>query len=154
MQITLSYKDAFFGNYPTLSEVSGKYGSNAAVIWLIPQLFNLSEFCGCKDKLTEEQLEEIARIIEREYYYLKISELAQFFYWFKTGRYGKFYGAVDPVAITIALRDYVRLRDLELLRREQQLHKQQREDWRKNSVTYEQYQQLKLNRHANPTTLH
>ena len=83
--------ECFFGNYPTLAELKAAYGTNAPMIWLVPQLYHLSEYCGCKDKLTEKQLEECAYIIASEYYYLKVSELMLWLHRFKAGKYGRFF---------------------------------------------------------------
>ncbi len=60
----------FFGESPTLSELSKEYGSGLPKAWLIPQLVNLSEFCGLKERASAEQLKELALIIFQQYYYL------------------------------------------------------------------------------------
>lgn len=93
----------FLADYPTLAEVRNAYGTSAAQMWLVPQLINLSEFCGCREKFTEDQLENCADIIAQTHYDLKVSELMLFFFRFKAGRYGRFYGSVDPMVITTAL---------------------------------------------------
>lgn len=98
----------FFAEFPTLAKVRAVLGNNAPVAWLVPQLLDLSEFCGCKDKLTTRQMEQLASIMANEFYWLKISELMLFFYKFKAGCYGKFYGAVDPMTIMCTLREFVR----------------------------------------------
>lgn len=108
----------FLGNAPTLASINMAYGKATAQMWLVPQLENLSEYCGCKDKLTIPQLEECARIIATEFYYLKVSELLLFFHRFKSGRYGRMYGSVDPLVITTSLRDFVRERGNEIDRYE------------------------------------
>lgn len=77
-----------------------------AVMWLLPQLYDLSEYCGVKNKLQGKPLEGCAHVIATEFYYLKVSELMLFFHRFKSGRYGKFYGTVDPLVITSALREF------------------------------------------------
>lgn len=110
------------GDAPTLVSINIAYGSATAKMWLIPQLVNLSEYCGVRDKLTERQLEECAGVIATEYYFLKVSELLLFFHRYKAGRYGKMYGAVDPLAITTALREFVAERNRVLSRHEQESH--------------------------------
>lgn len=132
-------EEAFFGDYPTLTDTRLTYGSNASVIWLLPQLYNLSEYCGCKDKLTKMQYEELAFVISTEYHYLKISELMLFFYRFKTGRYGRLYGTVDPLVITDSLRKFCHERLIAYDRREQQLEEQRNLESRNNAITYEEY---------------
>lgn len=49
-------------------------------------------------------------MIAQTYSYLKVSELMLFFYQFKQGRYGQFYGAIDPLKIMCALQDFRRER--------------------------------------------
>ena len=95
-------------------------------MWLVPQLYNLSEYCGCREKLQGTPLEECASVIAMEFYYLTVTELMLFFHWFKTGRYGRFYGSVDPLVITTSIREFIRERNTEIDRHE-------REE-RKNSV--------------------
>lgn len=90
---------------PTLTDLNIAYGDNTAVAWLIPQIYRVSEFCGCKDKMSNEQLYETAVTIASSVGYLRISELLLFFGWFKMGKYGKFYGSVDPMKITNSLID-------------------------------------------------
>ena len=101
---------SIMGDYPTLFELDGTYGKNFSAIWLVAQLDDLSSFAGAKN-ITEQQQYQLARIIATEFHYLKITELLLFFYRFKTGRYGRFYGSVDPMTITCAIRDFLRDRN-------------------------------------------
>lgn len=139
MQLCENTDDCFFGNYPTLAEMKDCYGENMASAWLVPQLNNLSEYCGCRDKLQGVPLRECAFTISRYFSYLKISELMLFFSRFKSGRYGRFYGSVDPLVINTALRDFVKERADEIDKREYAERQQQREADRKEAVTWEQY---------------
>ena len=75
-----SSEECFFGDYPTLAEVGSAYGDKVPAAWMIPQLYNLSEYCGCREKLQGKPLEECAFVIATEYYYLKVSELMLFFH--------------------------------------------------------------------------
>ena len=95
---------AFFGTAPTLFTLCHAYHGDAATIWMLPQLCDLNEYCGCKEKLDEGQMTQLARIIVNEFGYLKVSEIMLFLHRFKSGRYGRFYGAVDPMIIVTALR--------------------------------------------------
>lgn len=137
-EICASVDTCYFGDYPTLADLKG-YGKNFPTVWLIPQLYNLSEYCGCKDKLQGTPLEECAFTIATEFYYLKISELMLFFHRFKSGRYGRFYGSVDPLVITTSLRHFLDERLFALNEQEQKERERQREEWRKNAVTWPQY---------------
>ncbi len=136
-------EDCFFGGYPTLAGLNGAYGSTSAAYWLVPQLTDLSEFCGCKDKLTGGALKTCAVIIGQQYGYLKVSELMLFFYRFKTGRYGRFYGSVDPLIIMQALHEFIRERDAAYERRESAEREKQRKAWRDEAVTYSEYRRMR-----------
>lgn len=127
------------GDYPTLTDIKLAYGENASAAWLVPQLLNLSEYCGCKDKLQGKPLEECAHIISMEYGYLKISELMLFFYWFKSGKFGRFYGSVDPLVITTSLREFMKERAKVIDRYEQEQREKAEEESRKNKISWEEY---------------
>ncbi len=129
----------FFGKFPTLEMLKRAYGNNAAAYWLIPQLNNLSEFCGQKDKLTGIPLEETAWMISNEFFYMKVSEIMLFFYRFKSGRYGRFYGSIDPLIIMTALKEFANERIMAYNRREQKLRERQEEESRKNAISWEEY---------------
>lgn len=105
--ICTSYSNAVLGQYPTLAQVRIAYGENMPSAWLVPQLVDLSEFCGCRDKINDTQMRQLAKMISQDFYYLKISELMLFFRWMKSGKYGHFYGSVDPMRIMCALREFL-----------------------------------------------
>lgn len=93
----------FFGMAPSLALVGNAYGTNTALSWLQIQLNDLSEFAGCRNKLSLRQIRELAAIIMQEYAHYRLTELMLFFQNFKRCRYGRFYGAVDPMVIMQAL---------------------------------------------------
>ena len=96
---------ALFGTAPTLMTLRRAYRDEAATIWMMPQLDDLNEYCSCKEKLDKGQMKQLAQIISTEFSYLKVSEIMLFLYRFKSGRYGHFYGAIDPLVIITALRN-------------------------------------------------
>lgn len=95
---------ALFGTAPTLMTLRRAYHDEAATMWLLPQLYDLGEYCGVRDKMDKNQMTQLARIIVTEFSYLKVSEIMLFLHRFKAGRYGRFYGAIDPLVIVSALR--------------------------------------------------
>jgi len=95
---------AIFGTAPMLCVIDAAYGDGSAVAWLVPQLHNLCAAVGVKTKLDDAQLKQLAQMIRAEFGYLKATEVMLFLWRLKSGRYGKFYGAVDPMAVMIALR--------------------------------------------------
>lgn len=66
-----------------------------------------------------------------------------FFHRFKTARYGRFYGSVDPLIITESLRKFCDERWHSYEKRKQEQQEQLDNEHRENAVTYEQYQQMK-----------
>ena len=100
---------AVMGDYPTLKDLDIAYGTDFSAEWMIPHLFSITIYTGAKN-LTGIQLKELARVISAEYCYLKVTELLLFFYRFKSGHYEKFYGSVDPMVITCALREFMQER--------------------------------------------
>lgn len=112
-----------FGNYPTLSEVRRRFGEKMPQVWLMAQLYNLSEYCGVKEKLEGQPIEDLAYILATEYHYLKISELMLFFHRFKAGHYGIFYGNVDPLVITTSMLTFVKERNAEIAKEHERQRK-------------------------------
>lgn len=136
-----AYTDScFFGGAPTLGLLNITYGEQTAAMWLVPQLYNLSEFCGCREKLTDNQLKECASVIATEFTYLSVTELMLFFHRFKSGRYGRFYGTVDPLIITTSLRDFLKERASAYEKHEREERERQRaEEAKKPKMTWEEY---------------
>lgn len=128
----------YFGDFPSLSQLK-VFGDNTPIMWLVPQLVNLSEFCGAREKLTNDQLEDIAFIIVTEFYYLKISELMLFFHRFKAGHYGRFYGSIDPLIIVTAIRDFLKERSRAIDKRDREEQQRLREQAAAEAVTWEEY---------------
>ena len=127
------------GDYPTLTDIKLSFGDNMPAAWLVPQLIDLSEYCGCKDKLQGKPLEQCAHIISMEFTHLKISEMMLFFYWFKSGKFGRFYGSVDPLVITTSLREFMKERVMIIEKYEQEQREKAEEESKKNKMTWEEY---------------
>lgn len=96
---------------PTLAIMRKVYGEEFPATWLMPQVLDLVVFSNSKNTLDDKQAEFLAEVIANEYYFLKASELLLFFYNFKTGKYGRFYGVVDPMRIMEALGEFKDERD-------------------------------------------
>lgn len=110
-------------------------------MWLMAQLFDLGEFCGCRDKMDAAQAQECARIIKKEFGYLKVSEVMLFFHRCKSGRYGQiFYGSVDPMKITLAMRQhFLPEREREIVRKESEMRKKEEEEHAKTAISLKEY---------------
>lgn len=130
---------AHFGNAPTLTIMNKTYGEGFAASWLLPQILDLVAFSNSKGTLNEAQMEFLAESIANEYYFLKASELLLFFYRFKCGTYGKFYGNVDPMAIMQGLEKFMKeRRDAHRHHEEEELRKE-RDELSKKAISVEEY---------------
>lgn len=98
-------RKTIMGNYATLALLDKAYGSGAASSWLVPAIANLNTFTGSKN-MNDDQTEKLATLIAQEYKDMKYSVMQLFFYRFKCGHFGKFYGKVDPMVIICALKDF------------------------------------------------
>lgn len=145
MQIAVARntEKAFFADYPTLTAINQAFEWNTATKWLTVQLFDLSEYCGCKDKLTNRQLEQCADIIVSGYGWMKVSEVMLFLVRFKAARYGRFYGSVDPMVILSALGDFACERQEAYFRHEQEERRRKAEEDATHCVTWDEYRTMK-----------
>lgn len=134
------------GKAPSLVKVKQLHGEQTMITWLEIQLFDLSEFAGCKEKLTTRHVKEIAWLIFNKAYFLKVTELMLFFSLFKSGEYGHFYGSVDGMRILEALGDFLAWRWSEKGRIDAQAEREQREqeeaENRKHSISWDEYKKL------------
>lgn len=89
-----------------MKQVAKEFGLVTQRAWMMGQLRDLSEATS-KKQLSERQQELTADMIIAEYGYLKLSEIMLFLYEFKCGRYGTFYGAVDPQLIMCKLQEFI-----------------------------------------------
>ncbi|MBP3299736.1 MAG: hypothetical protein J6L73_08695 [Muribaculaceae bacterium] len=115
-----------FGLAPKIGHLAEAFGANSAETWLEVQLADLSEFAGCKEKLSINQIREMAQMIIQHYPYYNLAEFMLFFQRFKQCRYGRFYGSVDPMLILQALGDFNRERARAFDARRQQQQEQRR----------------------------
>lgn len=66
-----------------------------------------------------------------------------FLWWFKSGKYGRFYGSVDPLVISSALRDFLQDR-YSIIESEKTRHSEkERAQSRGNAISYEQWLAMK-----------
>ncbi len=143
VQSNASDEDCIFGNHPTIAKLQDKFGNGYPTAWMMIHLHDLSEFCGCKEKLSGRALQQCASVMASEFYWLKISELILFFHRFKAGRYGRFYGSVDPLVITTSLREFVKERNARIAEKETAEALERIERTRKGAITYEDYLKLR-----------
>jgi hypothetical protein len=120
-------KRCYMGKAPNLVTVNEAFGKGTAQSWLAFQLRDLSEFSGAKEKLGIGQIDDITEVIMSQFPFLKVTELMHFFLLFKSGKFGKFYGAVDGLAIMEALREFINDRNDKLYRWRQEEERREKE---------------------------
>lgn len=132
------------GNAPTLFDLNLAYSGgdiNAAKAFILAQVVDLSEFCGAKDKLTLQQQDGLCEMIVSVYSHLKTTEHMIFFYWFKCGKFGQFYGSIDPHKIMLAYSDFCKMRNEIIDYVEQEKRQREAEESRKNACSRAEWEQ-------------
>lgn len=96
-ELGIDYVEASRYDYPTVRELRDAYGSDVVHTWMCVMVENLNDFCGVKQKMTDEQKEEVAHILMCECVRLNIAEVVLFFDKVKRGKFGEYYGILDTV---------------------------------------------------------
>ena len=112
--------------------------------WLSAQITYLNSISGAT-QMTEMQMMMLASNISQTYGYLKITELMVFFFQLAGGKYGKFYGAVDPMQIMVDLNEFMKYRSVMLDKIESERRSEERNKMLSNPkcITREQYETQK-----------
>ena len=128
---------------PSLALIKSSYGREAAETWICIQFEQLNAYAENGRGFTDLQIKELSMLILNEYYFLNVYEVSLFIVNIKLGKYGEFFGAVGPMKIMTSLNKYVSERRQALCiaetREEQERMEREREDSKKNSITYEEY---------------
>lgn len=137
-------RKAVMGDYPTLRDINQAYGNGFAAEWLVQHVTNLTLHTGAKN-LSVGQVRELSQIIATEYQYLKVTEILLFFFRFKAGHYGHFYGNTDPMVVTCALRDFMQERNhlISIYEQEQRELREAEERKANPPISWEEYCRLK-----------
>lgn len=140
------HEDDYYGSErtPSMAVLSAAYGDKVCESWLSIQLQDLANYTGAKDKLDNLQCENTAAVIATQFYFLTVAEIMIFFVHFKAGKYGRFYGSVDPLVITQALQAFLKERSVKIEKKERERREAEREAaMQTDGITYEQYLELK-----------
>lgn len=133
----------FFGDSPTIIDMSIKYGYKMPLIWLVGQLTDLISFTNCKNVINENQIKDLAKMIASEYEQFKLTEMMLFFYRFKCGEYLNFYGSVSPVSIMKSLRIFYRERSEAYHAHNAAINVKKLEEGKKGCITYPEWLKIK-----------
>lgn len=143
LQVGINPGECYFGNSPTLASLNKLYGKGTAEVWLSTEVQDACLFMGVKEMPDINQTEKLVKIIVLQYGYLKVDELQLFFFYFCSAKYRHFFSTFDPSIIILSLQDFLRDRSRAYDEREQRERDRQYEEWKKNAITYEEYQRRK-----------
>lgn len=116
-ELGVDYVEASRYDYPTVGMLREAYGSDVVHTWVCVMVENLNDFCGVKQKMTNEQKEEVAHILMCECANLNIAEMGLFFDKIKRGTFGEYYGVLDTVRTMKLLKDYLNERRVAINKR-------------------------------------
>lgn len=144
-ELGIDYVEASRYDYPTIGELREAYGGEVVHAWMCIMVENLNDFCGVKQKMTDEQKEEVAHILMCECVRLNIAEVALFFDKVKRGVFGEYYGILDTVRTMKILKDFMRERKVAINRaleaEEKERQAMERESWRRDAMSHEELQE-------------
>ena len=106
VDFAVNEKNTIMADYSTLDMLNMAYGKSSSAEWLTIHLAELNTFSGSK-KMDNDQTKSLSKILAQEYKDVKYSVMMLFFYKFKCGYFGKFWGKVDPMVITCSLKDFI-----------------------------------------------
>lgn len=127
MDLCCDVEKCYNGDAPLLLNLAQAYGVEIARIWIEIQVNDLEQYAGCTTKLDDYQRQQFASLFYAEALGFKLTEIMCFFVQFKQARYGRFFGAIDPLIIFEGLRAFKKERILELLRQRHQQEQKERE---------------------------
>lgn len=139
---TADVRRCIMGNAPTFAAINTAYGVATSEEWLVYAWTTISEYAGNTGKITPYQLKAMATATVADFGYLKISEFMLFLRWFMSGRYESIKGAaVDPLQLMVALRSFIKERNILRGRYEQEEREERvKEENRKNPpMTYAEW---------------
>ncbi|MBK5719892.1 hypothetical protein JGH11_03310 [Dysgonomonas sp. Marseille-P4677] len=147
-------EQVFFESSPSLRLLEEAYGYNFILRILSYQLIDINTSTNVKLKMGTPQIKDLSVFFLSDFKDLKISEFLLFIKYCKDAVYGSFYAQVDPHLIKswfhnnfLADRkdifDNYRLQKYQQAEAEKKQKKElEREQWRKDSVTRQQYEEL------------
>lgn len=121
--------------FPSLKDVEVSHGSVAAIGLIRMYLISLNDSMN-QNRMTTEQIFETSQLIYEEGYFLKVTELHEFFLLVKKGAYGEYYGSIDCLKLMSDFGQFLANRNNAIRRMEAQ-HRtkvrneqwQQRQQW-------------------------
>lgn len=126
---------------PTIRVLADAYDEDTYVMWMKAQFIKINEFIGTKEKLSVEQMEELALQILYEYSYLNLFEIILFCGRLRSGEYEDFYGSIDPMLVLKSLKSFCadRRSDLDRINNQREKIRQREEDAKHPPVSFDKW---------------
>lgn len=125
-----------------LRDLCEAYGENLCVAWLSGLIYDLNEFVGQRQQ-TPQQSDALAWMLLDEAKQYKLTELMYFFYRYKVGLQGEFYGGVNSNKVLSDLKKFKEVQGEHLSRIYKQQEEERREieriEQKKQVMSYETY---------------
>lgn len=122
----------------------GTISEGAAISFMNAHLLVVSDFVGAKSKITDTQLRSVGEHILTLFPTLTMVEFILFCARLRAGRYGGFYGSVDPQKILMAFEDFLEDRKHDYHAKEEAERKAREEEEsrkaKENAMSYEDLQ--------------
>lgn len=132
----------FTGSAPMLRDLCEAYGENLCVAWLSGLIYDLNEYVGQRQQ-TPQQSDALAWMLLDEAKQYKLTELMYFFYRYKVGLQGEFYGGVNSNKVLSDLKKFKEVQGEHLSRIYKQQEEERREieriEQKKQVMSYETY---------------
>ena len=128
---------------PTLVDVMNLYGKNVAVKFLMMHLIRIVERIGGNDKMSPEDIDELAHQLYDKCTYLKLSEMMLYFRGLLDGDYGQPYGAPRVMFFMSSLRKFLDQRNYALTKIESKERERERDEAAHKYCTFEEYKVMK-----------
>lgn len=125
-----------------LRDLCEAYGENLCVAWLSGLIYDLNEYVGQRQQ-TPQQSDALAWMLLDEAKQYKLTEIMYFFYRYKMGLQGEFYGGVNSHKVLSDLKKFKEVQGEHLCRiykqQEEERRERERIEHRKQVMSYETY---------------
>ncbi len=132
-------KEAVALNSPTIVDWKNQFGLKSVEWWLKIQLIEVFQYCGVYDKMEIYQIQHCASLIAKDFYYITVTEMMEFFNRFEVGYYSRFFSAYSatPQTLTMSLIRYIS----EVQRVRGEVENEQRSNAKElsNCISWEEY---------------
>ena len=135
--------DCYIGKAPTLVDVANCYGMKYSIKFLMLHIIRIVERIGGNEKMSSDDIEELAQQLYAKCVDLKLTEMMLFFRRLLDGDYGRTYGAPRVLYFMDALRTFRNQRYYALLEFESKERERERDRAAKRCCTYQEYLKMK-----------